>query len=83
MPRYFFHIRNGSGVAEDEEGRELPSAEIARNEAIKGVRSIISDEVKQGLVDLRGEIRVTDETGAAVLLLHFDEAVEVFREARE
>ena len=80
MPRYFFHVRNGIGDAEDEEGRELPSVEAARREAIKGVRSIISDEVKQGLIDLRGEITVTDEDGAALIRLGFEEAVELRRE---
>ena len=80
MPRYFFHVRNGIGDAEDEEGRELPSVEAARRDAIKGVRSIISDEVKQGLIDLRGEITVTDEDGAALIRLGFEEAVELRRE---
>ena len=81
MPRYFFHVRNGIGDAEDEEGRELPSVEAARREAIKGARSIISDEVKQGLIDLRGEITVTDEDGAALIRLGFEEAVELRRES--
>ena len=80
MPRYFFHVRDGSGLAEDEEGRELPNVESARAEAIKGVRSIISDEVKRGLIDLRGDITVTDKDGVALLLLEFEEAVELRRE---
>lgn len=80
MPRYFFHVRNSIGNAEDEEGRDLSSLEEARREAVKGIRSIISDEVKQGLIDLRGEITVTDEDGAAVLKLRFEEAVELRRE---
>ncbi len=77
MPRYFFHVRDGTGVAQDEDGRELANVELARSEALKGVRSIISDEVKRGLIDLRGEVTVTNRAGAVLLRVRFEEAVEL------
>jgi hypothetical protein len=76
MPRYYFHVRDGGGLVEDEEGRELADADVARNEALKGVRSIVSEEAKQGLVDLRGTLEVHD--GARLVLsLPFSDAIEL------
>lgn len=77
MSRYHFNVYNGSGLVEDEEGRELPDLEIVAGEALKGVRSILSDEVKQGRLDLRGRLEVEDGEGTIVLTLHFKEAIEI------
>jgi len=35
MPRYFFHVREGSVLHRDTEGQELPDAEAARQEVGK------------------------------------------------
>ena len=75
MPRFFFNIHNGNGLTEDEEGREFADAGAAREEAVKGVRSIIAEEAKEGRVDLRGRIEVTDEAGGAVLAVPFRDAL--------
>jgi hypothetical protein len=77
MPRYFFHVRDRQGLLRDEEGRELPSPEVARAEAAKGVRSILSEEVGHGTLDLLGSVEVLDEAGHLVFSLRFDEAVEI------
>lgn len=76
MPRYYFHLRNGAGFVEDEEGRDLPDPEAARSEALKGVRSILCEDVLGGVVDLRGSLEVVDQDGVRILLLPFAEAVE-------
>lgn len=77
MPRYFFHLRNGTLEAEDEEGRELLDLEAVRTEALNGVRSILSEEVLKGAVDLRGRLDVVDGEGQAVLTVPFAEAVTI------
>lgn len=77
MSHYHFHLQNGGGFVEDEEGRELSGLEAAREEAVKDIRSIISEEVRQGVVDLRGRLEVTDGDGAPVLTVAFSEAVEI------
>lgn len=77
MPRYFFHILNSVGYAEDDEGSELADIDVARREAIAGVRSILSEEVREGRIDLRGRIDVVDADGKCVLSVPFSEAVEV------
>lgn len=78
MPHYHFHVHNGIGFVEDEEGRELPDPERARAEAIKGIRSILSEDVMTGRLDLGGRIEVVESGSVeAALTVHFDEAVEI------
>lgn len=75
MPRYHFNLHNGLGSVPDEQGRELPDLEAARDEALKAARSIIADEVLQGRLDLSGRLEVTDSVGVLLVTLSFGEAV--------
>jgi hypothetical protein len=77
IPHYYFHVRNGNGLVEDEEGRDLPDRAAARAEALKGVRSMLSEDVLSGFLDLQGRIDVVEETGDPVLSLDFSEVVDV------
>jgi hypothetical protein len=47
MPRYYFHIREGSTLTRDLEGQELPDAEAARREAIAALREILGEKLLQ------------------------------------
>lgn len=78
-PRFFFHVFNGVGVVPDEDGRDLPGLVEARKEAIKGIRSIMSDEALKGRIDLRGRIDITDASAEVVLTVLFEEAFQVTR----
>jgi hypothetical protein len=83
MPRYYLHLYlpGSLGFVEDEEGSELANLDRARAEAVAGVRSILSDDVKAGRIDLRGRIEVADAQGAVILLLPFCEAVDLLTES--
>ena len=74
MPHYYFHLHNHTGLLRDEEGVELAGRDEARAAALKGARSIISQEVQQGRLDLDGHIEVVDGEGRSVLTLSFREA---------
>jgi hypothetical protein len=54
LPRYHFDVQNGAGLVLDDEGRELANLEVARKEAIKGIRSLISAEIEKGSSILPG-----------------------------
>jgi hypothetical protein len=76
MARFYLNIRNG-GYSEDPEGCELPDLEAARAEAIDGVRSLLSEEARQGQLDLAAAIEITDGDGTVLLVVPFSEAVDL------
>jgi hypothetical protein len=66
MPRYFFHVRNGSDLDRDSEGHLCPDAEAARREAINAVREILSEKLLHGGALNHRSIEIADETGHVV-----------------
>jgi hypothetical protein len=48
MPRYYFHVREGSTLTRDLEGQELADAEAARYEAIAAIREILGEALLHG-----------------------------------
>lgn len=79
VPRYHFNIRNGFGFTADDEGLELSSDKDARALAIRGARSLMSAEVMEGMLDLGGQIEVTNDLNGAVLTVRFRDAVDVLQ----
>jgi len=66
MPRYFFHVREGSVLHRDMEGQELPDAEAARREAISSSREMLSEKLLHGGSLNNRNIEIADETGYVV-----------------
>jgi len=83
MPRYYFHVCNGSGFTEDEEGKELPDEEAARKEAILGLRDIGAGELRLGEMNLGSFIEVEDEAHRLVMTVNFSDAVRIANERRQ
>jgi hypothetical protein len=77
MARFYLNIRNGGGYVEDVEGQELPDLAAARLQAIEGVRSVLSEEARQGEIDLSGSIEIADHAGNILLVLPFSDAVSL------
>jgi hypothetical protein len=67
MPRYFFNIRDGYDVDEDEEGIELPDLDAARAEALATVEELRDELADAGNI----ELEITDETGRRLLTVPF------------
>ena len=76
VPRYLFHFRDG-GDLDDQYGIELVDEVAAREEAIIGARSIMSDCVKKGRLRLSATISATDERGKSLFVLPFKDAVQI------
>ena len=68
MPRFYFNVRDGRDVDEDEEGVELPDLEAARAEALATVEEL-RDEL--GADAARIELEITDDTGRRLLTIPF------------
>ena len=77
MARFFLHISNGSGYAEDPEGQDLADLDEARRCAIDGIRSLLSEEARHGQLDLSGSIEIADGDGNILLIVPFSEAVDL------
>ena len=78
MPRFFFHIYNDD-ITHDEEGRELPDLEVAREVALESARELVCESVHHGHLNLDHRIEVTDERGEKVIALTFREAFTIER----
>lgn len=81
MPRYFLHIHHGTFIAEDDEGLYFDNLAAARAEAIRGIRSILSEDLSSGRFSLAGRIVIMDEANRIALTVPFREAVEIADEA--
>jgi hypothetical protein len=77
MPRYYFHVCNGNGFVQDEEGEELPNVDAARLAAIRSARSIMASDVQRGILDLSSFIEIEDSEKRLVLTLGFQDAVDL------
>jgi hypothetical protein len=77
VPRYFFHVCNGDGFTQDEEGAILPDPAAARRNAIAAARGIMADEMRAGQLNPASFIEIEDEVGKLLFTLQFSEAYEV------
>jgi hypothetical protein len=76
VPRFFFHLYDDMVVL-DQEGKELPTAEAARKEAVRSARHLACAEVLDGHLGLNHRIEVTDANDAPVATVTFKEAVKL------
>jgi hypothetical protein len=77
MPHYYLNVCNMDVQARDEEGQELANLEAARWEAIASIRSILSHELAEGRLDLRGEIRIENARRDVVRVVPYADALEI------
>ncbi len=79
MPRYYFHVCDGAGFCEDPEGRDFPSSEAARAEAVRAAREMMAAELADGTLSLASFIEVEDEVRRHLFTVTFEDAVEIRR----
>ena len=77
MPRFYFHICDGHGFTEDEEGVELPDEAATRKQAVAAARDIMANDLREGELDLTSFIEVEDEAHRLLFTLTFAEVVTV------
>jgi hypothetical protein len=76
MPKYFFRLCDDMDC-EDPEGMDLPDLQAAYSEPIRGIRSIMADQIGKGRLSTTGRIEIKDETGAVVQHVAFREALVI------
>jgi hypothetical protein len=77
MPRFYLHVCDGVGFAQDEEGLELPDRAAAREAAIQGLRDIMASEVKGGGINLASFVEKEDERRRLIETVSFTDAVSL------
>lgn len=77
MRTYYFHLRDGTDVVLDPDGRALPTLAAVAEAALVEARAIIGAEAKGGRISLDQSIDVEDEAGQVVHTLPFAEAVQI------
>ena len=77
MPRFFFHVHNGHGEIPDDTGTELADNSAASRLAIDSVRSMVSEDARRGLIDLKGRVDVKDDSDNLLISVDFIEAFDL------
>jgi hypothetical protein len=75
MPRYYFHVREGSDLSRDEEGQDLPNADAARREAINSSREILGEKLLHGGSLNHRTIEIADATGHVVDMVNSNDVL--------
>jgi len=76
MPRYFFHIADGSDLILDEEGSMLPDLEAAKAEARASARDIARQAIAQRRRPSDACVEIQDAEGRVLLSLSVEEILE-------
>jgi hypothetical protein len=74
MPRFFFHIRDGSSLIEDKKGADLPDLHAAHQEAVRAARCMIADLSEIGDTKDGQSFEICDAHGMTVDVVAFKEA---------
>ena len=77
MPLFYFHVCNGTGFVEDEEGTDLADLAAAGEFAVRCARDIMAADVQRGALDLSSFIEIVDVDHRLVRTLGFDQAVDL------
>ena len=70
MPRYFFHIEDGSSLR-DEEGVELKDLATAKCEAVKFAGQMICESASRFWENEEWKLTAANEAGLTLFCLHF------------
>ena len=79
MPRYHLHLVTVFGASPDEEGGEYADLAAARSAAVAGIRSLIAEDARTGVVDLTGRIDISGPDQQVLLTVPFGDAIEIRR----
>lgn len=76
MPLFYFNVYNDVTTI-DEEGQELVKLDAARRVAVKSVREVICDGVREGHVTLSHRIEVENAARQILLTMTFGDVLKI------
>ncbi len=77
MPRFFFHLDDGSSRTPDPEGMVLPDAEAAWYQAVRNARELIQTQFGSGVVTPGQRLEIEDEEGQPVWAFPIEDVIGV------
>jgi hypothetical protein len=77
MTRFFFDVMDHTGLTPDEDGQELSSFDVAREVAVRGIRSMLQDDLLLGFIDLSGHIDIKGSDQRLLATIQYRDAVNV------
>lgn len=75
MPRYFFHVRDGTEISCDPEGQMLADLEAAKREAVNSAREMIGERVLHGGAVNGRTIEISGEDGKVLATINTGEVL--------
>lgn len=73
MPRFYFHLDDGTRMMPDPEGMALPDAEAAWYQGVRSARALLELQFGNGSVSHGQRLQIVDEQGQPVWAVPFDE----------
>lgn len=83
VPTFYFHVCDGGGFFEDEEGRDLPGVEAAKAEAVRGLRDLMAGALQAGELNLASFIELEDENHHLIATVLVQDAIRLTSEPGE
>lgn len=80
MARYYMNLRDGTEELLDPEGLEFATLDDLRKAVLNTVRDLMSEDLRQGMIDFRFRIDAEDEKGVIVYTLPFKHAINIIPE---
>lgn len=77
MPRYFFHLRDHFECLLDPQGKEIETEANIPALALSEARSLMSQDILSGSLDLRQRLEVEDQDSNLIYCLKFADAVRI------
>lgn len=77
MPVYFIETVDDWGRAEDEHGFECDTLDRARNHALEGIRSLLSNDLLGGHLDLNGYVSILDVRRSEIETVQYEDALTI------
>jgi hypothetical protein len=77
VPRFYFHIIDGTTTILDPDGSELPDLAAARAEALQSARHLLADKLRAGEVVDGQKFEIRDGDGRLLATVPFRDAIRL------
>jgi hypothetical protein len=81
MARFFLHFRSGAEFVEDEQGIELTDEHAAEAAAIRSLRAILANDMRDGVLNPAALIEIEDARHQSLRTVLFEDTLEIFPDA--